>query len=139
MYKETVTYTDYNDEERTEDFYFNLTETEISEMELMTEGGLKAKLEKIIGSKDRPQIIAFFKEILLKAYGEKTPDGRRFMKQNGELAKAFAETEAYNILFMKYATDADAAADFINGIIPKNIRESKEFKEAQAANISSLH
>lgn len=121
MYKETITYTDYNDEERTEDFYFNLTETEISMLQLGTEGGLREKLERIMKSNDKPEIIKFFKEMIDITYGEKTPDGRRFIK-SPELSKAFSETEAYNIFFMKLATDSDTAINFLNGIIPKALR-----------------
>ena len=80
MYKKVMTYTDYNGEERTEDFYFNLTKAEITEMELMTDGGLKDKIERITKAKDVPEIIKLFKELILKAYGIKSPDGKRFIK-----------------------------------------------------------
>lgn len=118
MLKKTITYTDYNDVERTEDFYFNLTKAEIMEMELSTEGGLSEMINKIIATKDAPKIIALFKELVLKAYGEKSADGKRFIK-NDELREGFSQTEAYSNLFMELATDADAAANFINGIVPK--------------------
>lgn len=117
MLKKTVTYTDYNGVERTEDFYFNLTKTEIMEMELTTSGGLAEMITKIVEAKDGPAIIKVFKDLVLKAYGEKSPDGRRFIK-SGEIADAFSQTEAYSQIFMELATDADAAAAFVNGIIP---------------------
>lgn len=118
MLKKTVTYTDYNGVERTEDFYFNLTKAEITEMELSTEGGLEAMIRKIVAEKNAPAIIKIFKELVLKAYGEKSPDGRRFIK-NDEVRDAFSQTEAYSEIFMELATDADAAAAFVNGITPK--------------------
>lgn len=118
MLKKTVTYTDYNGVERTEDFYFNLTKAEITEMELSTEGGLEALIRKIVAEKNAPAIIKIFKELVLKAYGEKSPDGRRFIK-NDEVRDAFSQTEAYSEIFMELATDADAAAAFVNGITPK--------------------
>ena len=117
MLKKTVTYTDYNGVERTEVFYFNLTKAEITEMELSTEGGLEAMIRKIVAEKNAPAIIKIFKELVLKAYGEKSPDGRRFIK-NDEVRDAFSQTEAYSDIFMELATDADAAAAFVNGIIP---------------------
>ena len=117
MLKETVKYVDYNGTERTEDFYFNLTEAEIMEMELSTSGGLAEQITNIVNAKDAPAIIKIFKDLVLKAYGEKSPDGRRFMKSDG-IATAFSQTEAYSKLFMKLATDADAAARFVNGIVP---------------------
>lgn len=118
MLKKTITYTDYNGSERTENFYFNLTQAEIMEMELTTEGGLSEMIEKIVAAKDTPTIIRVFKELVLKAYGEKSQDGRRFIK-SPEIADAFSQTEAYSQLFMELATNDQAAADFVNGIIPE--------------------
>lgn len=117
MLKETITYTDYNGTERTEDFYFNLTKAEIMEMEMGTAGGLAEMIQRIVAAQDAPAIIKIFKDLVLKAYGEKSADGKRFMKSD-EIATAFSQTEAYSILFMKLATDADAAAKFVNGIVP---------------------
>ena len=120
MLKKTITYTDYNGVSRTEDFYFNLTKAEIMEMELGTAGGLAGMIQRLIDSQDAPSIIKIFKDLVLKAYGEKSPDGKRFMKSE-EISKAFSQTEAYSILFMELATDADAASKFVNGIIPSDI------------------
>lgn len=117
MIKETITYTDYNGTERTENFYFNLSKAEVMEMEMSTAGGLAERITKVIESQDAPEIIKIFKDLVLKAYGEKSADGKRFIKSD-EIATAFSQTEAYSQLFMKLATDADAAAKFINGIVP---------------------
>lgn len=124
MLKKTITYRDYNDVERTEDFYFNLTKAEIMEMELGTTGGFTEMIQKIIDTQDIPQIAKIFKELVLKAYGEKSPDGKRFIK-NQELRDGFAQTEAYSDLFMELATNADAASAFVNGIMPDNIEAPK--------------
>lgn len=117
MLKKRVTYTDYNNVERTEDLYFNLTKAEILEMEMSTSGGLAEQITKVIETQDHPTIIKIFKDLVLKSYGEKSPDGRRFMK-NDEIRTAFSETEAYSMVFMELATDAKAAVAFVNGIIP---------------------
>ena len=123
MLKKTITYNDYNDVERTEDFYFNLSKAEIMEMEMGTTGGLAEMINKIVQTQDAPAIIKVFKDLILKAYGERSADGKRFEKKNGTLAEAFAETEAYSQLFMELATDADAAAKFVNGIIPRDMQQ----------------
>ena len=120
MLKKTIPYKDYNGVERVEDFYFNLSKAEAMEMELSISGGLTEMIRRIVAAQDTPTIIATFKEIILKAYGEKSPDGRRFIKSE-ELSKAFSETEAYSILYMELATDANAAAEFVNGIVPKDV------------------
>lgn len=117
MLKKTITYTDYNGSERTEDFYFNLTKAEIMEMELSTSGGLAEMIQRIVKAQDAPAIIKIFKELVLKAYGEKSPDGKRFIKSE-EISTAFSQTEAYSQIFMELATDSDAAAAFVNGIVP---------------------
>lgn len=134
MLKKTIKYTDYNDIERTEDFYFNLTEAELMEMEMGTVGGITEMIQKIVAAKDTPQIIRVFKEIILKAYGEKSDDGKQFMKvdENGRpLSIAFSQKEAYSKLFMELATDDKAGADFINGIMPKKIRDQIDPKQLE--------
>lgn len=117
MLKKTITYVDYNGVERTEDFYFNLTKAELTEMEMGTTGGFSEMINRIIATKDIPSVIKIFKELILKSYGQKSADGRRFIK-SPELSTEFAQTEAYSILYMELATDEDAAAKFINGIAP---------------------
>ena len=117
MIKKTITYTDYNDNERTEDFYFNLNEAEVMELELSTSGGLANMITKIVNAQDAPAIIKIFKELVLKSYGRKSPDGRRFEKSE-TISNEFSQTEAYSKLFMELATDADKAAEFVNGIVP---------------------
>lgn len=124
MLKETIKYTDYNGVEREEDHYFNLTEAEVMEMEMSTTGGLAEMIKRIVAAQDAPAIIKIFKELILKAYGEKSPDGKRFIKSE-ELSTAFSQTEAYSQLFMKLATDEKAAANFVNGIVPKNMNDNK--------------
>lgn len=138
MLKKEITYTDYNGVERKEAKYFNLSKAEIMEMELSTTGGFAEMIEKIVAAQDIPSIVAVFKELILKAYGEKSPDGKRFMKVvNGvRLADEFAETEAYSALFMELATDAEAAAAFINGIVPSDV--SSELSKKTAA-LPSTH
>lgn len=118
MLKETIEYTDYNGVVRKEDFRFNLTQAEVVEMEMTEEGGMVAMIQRIVDAKDTKAIMKTFKDLVLKAYGVTSPDGRRFIKSD-ELREEFSQTEAYNKLFMKLATDSDAAAAFVNGILPK--------------------
>lgn len=122
MLKKVIKYEDYNGVQREEAFYFNLTKAEIMEMELSTVGGLTGMITSIVEAKDTPAIIKTFKEIILKAYGEKSPDGKRFMKSE-EISAAFAQTEAYSELFMELLTDSKAAADFVNGIVPADLAQ----------------
>ena len=122
MLKETIKYTDYNGVERTEDFWFHLSKAELMEWEMGTTGGLTEMIKRIVDAQDAPAIIKIFKELVLKAYGQKSPDGKRFIKSE-ELATEFSQTEAYSQLFMDLATDADKAAAFVNGIMPSDIAE----------------
>ena len=120
MLKKTIKYTDYNGVERNEEFLFNLSKAEIMEMEMGTTGGLAEMITNIVNTKNAPEIIRVFKEVILKAYGEKSADGKRFIKSK-ELSDGFAQTEAYSELFMELALNADAAAKFINGIVPNDM------------------
>ena len=131
MYKKTITYPDYNGEEIKEDFYFNLTKAEILEMQLEKEGGLAEKIQAIVDSKNVPELIKIFNELILRSYGKKSDDGKRFIK-SPELSREFTQTEAYSELFMELATDSDAASAFINGIIPANL--AKELPASVANN-----
>ena len=128
MLKKTIEYTDFNGTERKEDFYFNLTKAEVMEMQMSTTGGLAEMIQRIVAAQDTPAIIKVFKDLILKAYGEKSDDGKRFIKSD-EIANGFAQTEAYSKLFMELATDADKAAEFVNGIVPADIsNQTKEVK-----------
>ena len=118
MLKKTFTYVDYNGVERTEDHYFDLSEAEITEMELSVDGGLVEMINRIIAAKSAPAIVALFKDLILKAYGVKSPDGRRFDKSD-KLREEFSHTKPYSMLFMELARDDKAAAAFVNGIIPE--------------------
>jgi len=117
MLKKTIAYTDFDGNERSETFYFNLTQAEIAEMELSTKGGLATKINTIIEAQDNETIIKMFKDIIGKAYGEKSADGKFFVK-NDQIRDAFMSTLAYSNLFMELATSPEAAAAFINGIVP---------------------
>lgn len=125
MIKKTMTYTDYNGTERTEDLYFNLTKAEVMEMEMSTKGGLAEMINRIIAAQDQPSIIKIFKDLIIKSYGVKSPDGKRFIK-NQEVIDEFVQTEAFSDLFMELATDADKAAEFINGVVPADMAKQIE-------------
>lgn len=133
MLKETIKYTDYNGVEREEDFYFHFTEAELTEMEMSVDGGFGSMLSGIIKSKSVPEAMKVFKSIILKAYGEKSPDGRRFIKSE-ELSTAFSQTEAYSELFMKLTQSEETMAAFVNGLLPDKVvkavaEEEKKNKE----------
>ena len=118
MLTKSITYTDYDGVERTENFMFNLTRAEIAELNLTTEGGLETVIKKIVDARDIPELTKWFKKIITMAYGEKSADGRRFVKSE-KLTEEFLQTEAYSELFIELITDENAAAAFVNGIVPK--------------------
>lgn len=118
MLKKTITYTDFNGVERTEDFYFNLTKAEIAEMELEIPGGMTTMIDRITKTQDTPSLVKLFKDLILRSYGKKSDDGRRFVK-NADIVNEFKDSEAYSELFMELATNAESASAFVNGIVPK--------------------
>lgn len=137
MIKKTITYTDYDGNERTEDFYFNLSKPELIEMQVSETGGLEKKIEKISQEQDLKKIIELMKDIIKKSYGVKSDDGKRFIK-NEEVLNDFMQSEAYSELFMGLATDADAASEFINGILPKGLAEEVKKVEAKGGEVIDL-
>ena len=122
MLKRDITYEDFNGETVTEIFYFNLTKTELFELQFGYEGGLDALLEKIIETKDMHGLIELFKKIIKASYGVRSEDGKRFIKTD-QVFEEFTQTAAYDALFMKLSTDDDWAADFVQGIVPKDLAE----------------
>ena len=134
MLKKTITYVDYDDVERTEDFYFNLTQVEVTEMQVSTDGGLINMINRVIAAQDSKTLMAIFKDLIFRSYGEKSPDGKRFVKSQ-ELSEAFSQTEAYNKFFMEFMQDEVAAADFVNGVIPQMPENQGKPQVKPAANI----
>lgn len=130
MLKKTIKFTDFDGVVREEDFYFNLTEAELTQMNLMTKGGLKSYLESIISTQDTPALAELFEAIIKKSYGVKSPDGRKFLKSE-EILEDFTSTQAYSNLYMSLLTDADAASSFINAIVPASIANGAKTIEAK--------
>lgn len=121
MLKKTITYTDYNGDEVTEDFYFNLTKAELMTLE-MKAGGLKETIERIAKERDTKKLVEMFEELLMVSYGEKSQDGKRFVKSK-ELSEGFKQTEAYSELFMELLTEGKAL-EFVRGIVPADLKSA---------------
>lgn len=138
MLKKTITYVDYDGHEHTEDFYFHLSEAELIEMEVSTEGGMENFIERIIKDNDGKGIMDLFKTIIMKSYGKKSDDGKRFIKSE-EITNEFMQTEAYNQMFMELVTDADSSSNFINGIIPKSLSSQIDQKQLRASVEERMH
>lgn len=137
MLKKSITFTDLNGEEVTEDHYFHLSKADMVELELSEKDGLSKKLQEIVDTGDGNEIIQTFKDLLLRAYGMKAPDGRSFIKNN-DLREQFEQSEAYSALFMDLVTNADKAAEFVNGIVPagleQDIQKMTASREAEVNN-----
>lgn len=134
MLKKTMTYTDYSGNERTEDFYFNLSKAELLEMELSEAGGFEEMIRRIVASQDTAKITSVFKELILKSVGIKSPDGKRFMK-SPEIREEFMQTEAYSDLFVELIGDADKAAAFVNGVVPAELSQAAQEQMNRKANV----
>lgn len=132
MYKRTIKYTDFNGNERVEDFYFHFSKAELAEMEFSITGGMQQMIEKVTQTQDFPALIKIWKEWILKSYGEKSADGKRFIKSK-EMAEAFSQTEAYSQLFLEFANDDEKAAEFLKGVLPSDMREQVEQMEKEGS------
>lgn len=138
MYVKTITYTDYNGVERTEDFMFHLSEAEVFELQYSKDGGLDKQLDRMTKAKDQVKLVKFFKDLVLKAYGEKSDDGRRFVKSE-EISEAFSQTEAYSQIFMELATNVDSAQAFVDGLVPKNLKAQYDAMKAENTVALPIH
>ena len=130
MFKKTMTYKDFNGLEIKEDFYFNFTKAEILEMQLEETGGLSEKLQRIINAQDVPSIIKVFKDLILRAFGQKSQDGKRFIKSE-QISNEFSQTNAFADLYIELATNTEAATEFINNVIPAEQLKEIQVKESQ--------
>lgn len=128
MLTKKITYTDYNGNERTETFYFNLSKAELTKLQLTYPGGFAEHIEQVVDARDTAKVVDLFNEIIDLAYGEKSEDGRRLVKSK-ELTDAFKQTEAYDQLFMELITDEDVASKFVNGILPDFGEKESEKQE----------
>ena len=141
MVKKTVTYTDFNGNVRTEEKYFNLTQFELAEMDLGVSGvagGLLGLLKQIVKTKDQKMIVEYVKKIVLMSYGEKSADGRQFVKSE-EIRNGFAPTEAFSKIFMELANDDKKFVEFIKGILPKELLDkASELSKEDLAEIEAL-
>lgn len=130
MLKRNITYKDFDGVEHTEEFYFNLTKTELLELEAGA-NGLAELLNKLLKSGNKAAILAKFKDIIVKAYGEKSPDGKRFVKNDGVLGKEFSETAAYDSLFVELTSNENAMMAFIEGIMPEDLLRAVKAQQDQ--------
>lgn len=135
MLKKTISYTDYDGNQRTEDFYFNLSKAEITEMELSMEGGMRAYIQRIIAAKSQLELVKLFKDVVLKSYGKKSADGRLFMK-NDAIRAEFEAHPAYSMIYMDLVTDETKASAFVNGIMPADMPNQNPAME-MAATVSA--
>ena len=120
MLKREIKYEDFEGNEVTEVFYFNISKSELIELEVSTGEGFSAMIEEIIKAKNNAELVSEFKKLVLMAYGEKSEDGKRFVKSD-QLREDFKHSAAYDALFMELATDDKAAVAFLSGVLPKDI------------------
>lgn len=137
MFCKEIKYVDYNGNKKSKKLYFNLTKSELTEMDLTTVGGMRSFIERITDTDDQAELIKLFKELILKAYGVKSDDGERFIK-GGEITQAFEQSMAYDTYFMQLATDEKEAIAFVNGIVPRDLVEAAKKENDKAALLSQI-
>ena len=131
MIKKTISYVDYDGTKRTEDFYFNLSKAELMEMQTSMEGGMRGYIQRIMAANNQVELMKLFKNILLMSYGKKSDDGRLFVK-NDSIRAEFEAHPAYSEIYMELMSNEQKAADFINGLIPADLRDQNPAMEMAA-------
>jgi hypothetical protein len=133
MLKKPIKYKDFDEQDVEEEFYFNISEAEVIELEHEHKGGMSGWLEELVKIEDNRQMFAELKKIILLSYGEKSPDGKQFLKKDSEgrpLSAQFEQSAAYNALMFEIFSDEGNAAAFLTGVFPERVR--KEMAEASA-------
>ena len=125
MFKKTITYSDFDGQSRTEDHYFNLSKAELIEMEMTTQGGYGRKMEAAIKAGEKSEIFKLIKELIVKSYGIKSPNGKTFIK-SAEITNEFLQSEAYSVFLMDIISDAGKLSEFFNKIMPSDLRAQVE-------------
>lgn len=131
MLKKTIKYTNYNDEKKSNDYYFHLKKSELIDLQFSTAEGFITYIEEITKTNDQTKIWKAFRDIVLLAYGKKSEDGERFIKSD-EIRREFEETEAFSELIYELMTSETAAADFINAIMPADLVAEANLEKSNA-------
>ena len=129
MFSKTISYTDFKGNKREKTYFFNLTQQELVEMESSIDGGMAEYGKRIIESQNVPEVMALFKKLILMSYGEISPDGDRFIKEDpirGRLANEFAQTNAFSQMYMEFLENPEKGAEFFNNVIPAEIRDAAQ-------------
>lgn len=119
MIKKTVTFTNYNDQEVTKSYYFNIDKLEAAELELEY-GDLIETVEELLESSDGKKVYGIFKEIILNAVGQKSADGNSFIK-NQQIRDEFAGSPALGEIIMDMFKNPEAAGPFLEGMLPASM------------------
>jgi hypothetical protein len=122
MLKKTVKYTDFDNVERTDTLYFNLTQAELLEIEIHTPGGMEKTIKNAVSDEKSDKIFDIMKELIMKSYGEKNSDGK-FIK-TAAISEAFSHTECYSTLLFDVLETSEKAANFFNAIISPQVERA---------------
>lgn len=134
MLMKAITYEDWNGVKKTKNFYFNMSKYEIAKMHLVEEGGLEAKIKKMVESGNNREIFQYFEDFVISCYGEKSADGEEFIK-NDEIREKFVGHPAYDVLMMEFIDGGEKAmSDFINTVIPASMADSVKNADPESLN-----
>lgn len=132
MLKLPITYTDFNDVTKTEDFHFHMSVAELTNMGLATAGTTFGELvRRMTATGDTGAIMDAFKEVILRSVGQRSPEGDKFYK-NERIQEDFVACGAYDALFLKLLTDTTEIIRFVNGVMPTDMQKNPEFQKALA-------
>lgn len=131
MFTTKIKYNDFNEVECEEELNFNLTETELTEMELSVDGGFSEQLKKLAAAKKVPEMVKIYRNFIISSYGVKSADGKRFMKDD-KITADFVSSAAYDALMVRLYSEADFAMNFIKSIVPAKYRASLQNANAEA-------
>ncbi len=127
MIKKTIQYHDFDGNAREDDFYFNLTQVELTKIngDPSLPGGLQESAERATKNNDAGEMIRIIDMLISRSYGVKLPDGS-FVKRNAgglPLYETFVNTEAYDNLLTELIQNEDGIVTFLTGCLNKEAQD----------------
>lgn len=135
MIKKTLTFKNFKNETETEDFHFNMSEGELTKMQVAAidqkNESFSDKLDKISKGLQGKELVDIIDDLVLRSYGVKSTDQKRFVK-NSALLEEFTSSGAYSVLITELFSLDGSLAEFVNGVVPEDmVKNSKAAAEKE--------
>lgn len=120
MVRREIKFTDFNGKSQTEVGYFNINKAELGKLQMRHNGTYLDYLKLLSERKKVEEMYNFVYELILDSYGEKDPEGRKFIK-TPEMRTDFEQSLAFSEMIVDLVSNPDDLANFVKGIMPPDL------------------